>query len=485
MEAVARTRRRGAPAGGPPAARSSSSASWARASRAPARAAAAELGAEPLDADRELERELGEPIEAFFDREGEAAFRAREEELVLRLLERAERRVLGARRRGAAVGRACARRSRRHIVVHLEVDPDDGWRRASGKGRPLARDRARFDELLRRAPRAYESLADALLPAGGRATCRARAPGAATRLRARRRREARLVWAAPTSGDYPVYVGRGAAPQRLLPPARRAALRRHRRGRGGAPRRLHRRAGDARPSRGPRASARRRSRAAERVLRGMARAGVERDDLLVALGGGVVGDLGGLLRRHLPARDPLRAGAEHARRPGRLGVRGQDRRRPAGGQELRRRLPPAGERPRRPRAARHASSRGALRGLRGGRQDGVDRRRALWTRVRRGGEPDRGGRDPGCLRTKLSVVAEDERDAGRRQVLNLGHTVAHAIEAATGYCALRHGEAVASGCCARYGCQGGSRSGRRSPTCWRRMASRPPSKESIPTTWWR
>ena len=29
----------------------------------------------------------------------------------------------------------------------------------------------------------------------------------------------------------------------------------------------------------------------------------------------------------------------------------------------------------------------------------------------------------GCLRTKLAVVAEDERDAGRRQVLNLGHTV--------------------------------------------------------------
>jgi shikimate kinase / 3-dehydroquinate synthase len=43
------------------------------------------------------------------------------------------------------------------------------------------------------------------------------------------------------------------------------------------------------------------------------------------------------------------------------------------------------------------------------------------------------------------VVAEDERDAGRRQVLNLGHTVAHAIEAATGYIRYRHGEAVAVG----------------------------------------
>jgi shikimate kinase/3-dehydroquinate synthase len=50
-----------------------------------------------------------------------------------------------------------------------------------------------------------------------------------------------------------------------------------------------------------------------------------------------------------------------------------------------------------------------------------------------------------CVRTKLGVVAEDERDAGRRQVLNLGHTVGHAIEAATGYERYRHGEAVGLG----------------------------------------
>ena len=43
------------------------------------------------------------------------------------------------------------------------------------------------------------------------------------------------------------------------------------------------------------------------------------------------------------------------------------------------------------------------------------------------------------------MVAEDERDGGRRQVLNLGHTVGHAIEAATGYARYRHGEAVGIG----------------------------------------
>jgi shikimate kinase/3-dehydroquinate synthase len=50
-----------------------------------------------------------------------------------------------------------------------------------------------------------------------------------------------------------------------------------------------------------------------------------------------------------------------------------------------------------------------------------------------------------CARTKLRVVAEDERDGGRRQVLNLGHTVGHAIETATGYARYRHGEAVGLG----------------------------------------
>jgi shikimate kinase / 3-dehydroquinate synthase len=47
--------------------------------------------------------------------------------------------------------------------------------------------------------------------------------------------------------------------------------------------------------------------------------------------------------------------------------------------------------------------------------------------------------------TKLRVVAGDERDAGGRQVLNLGHTVGHAIETVTGYARYRHGEAVGLG----------------------------------------
>lgn len=50
-----------------------------------------------------------------------------------------------------------------------------------------------------------------------------------------------------------------------------------------------------------------------------------------------------------------------------------------------------------------------------------------------------------CCHMKARVVTEDEREAGLRAVLNLGHTVGHAIEAAQGYGAMRHGEAIALG----------------------------------------
>ncbi len=50
-------------------------------------------------------------------------------------------------------------------------------------------------------------------------------------------------------------------------------------------------------------------------------------------------------------------------------------------------------------------------------------------------------------RNKAAVVAADEREAGQRALLNLGHTFGHALETATGYRELLHGEAVAIGLC--------------------------------------
>lgn len=49
------------------------------------------------------------------------------------------------------------------------------------------------------------------------------------------------------------------------------------------------------------------------------------------------------------------------------------------------------------------------------------------------------------IRVKARIVSEDEREGGRRAVLNLGHTVGHALEAVSGYSRLTHGEAVSLG----------------------------------------
>jgi 3-dehydroquinate synthase len=52
-----------------------------------------------------------------------------------------------------------------------------------------------------------------------------------------------------------------------------------------------------------------------------------------------------------------------------------------------------------------------------------------------------------CGQVKSEIVSEDERDTGRRLLLNLGHTFGHAIEAASDYDGISHGEAVAVGMC--------------------------------------
>lgn len=48
---------------------------------------------------------------------------------------------------------------------------------------------------------------------------------------------------------------------------------------------------------------------------------------------------------------------------------------------------------------------------------------------------------------KAAIVAEDEREAGKRALLNLGHTFGHAIETGMGYGEWLHGEAVGAGMC--------------------------------------
>jgi 3-dehydroquinate synthase len=50
-----------------------------------------------------------------------------------------------------------------------------------------------------------------------------------------------------------------------------------------------------------------------------------------------------------------------------------------------------------------------------------------------------------CIQVKADVVGADEREGGERRILNFGHTVGHALEAETGYKRLLHGEAVGWG----------------------------------------
>jgi shikimate kinase / 3-dehydroquinate synthase len=401
-----------------------------------ARAVAGELGVQPLDSDHELERELGEPIEEYFDREGERAFRAREEEVVLRLLERGESTVL-ALGGGALASERVRAALTGHTVVHLEVEPDDAWRRASGKGRPLARDRGRFDQLHGDRVAVYESVADAVLPPSGRDTVRSALPA----LRALREAPAgtRLVWAVSESGEYPVFLGRGLIASGFFHPAegRRFVVtdetvdRHHRLD---AEARIVAMAGEEHKT----------IHGAEFVLRQLAQAGAERGDLVVALGGGVVGDLAGFCAaiyqrgvRHVQVPTTLVAQVDSAY-GGKTGVDLPEGKNYAGAYHQPEAVlcdPVALETlPPEELSAGYAEVvKTAL--IAGG---------PLWARVRQGGEPD----DDvimGCLRTKLAVVAADERDAGVRQVLNLGHTVGHAIEAATGYSRYRHGEAIGIG----------------------------------------
>lgn len=63
-----------------------------------------------------------------------------------------------------------------------------------------------------------------------------------------------------------------------------------------------------------------------------------------------------------------------------------------------------------------------------------------------GDAPPRSGKlIAACCRVKARCIAADERDDGPRRLLNFGHTFGHVYEAAGGYAAYTHGEAVAAG----------------------------------------
>ena len=190
----------------------------------------------------------------------------------------------------------------------------------------------------------------------------------------------------------------------------------------------------------------------EKLLRQMARAGGDRGSLLIAFGGGIVGDVGGFL-----AAIYMR-GISYVQVPTTFlaqvdsSVGGKTAVNLPEGKNL------VGSFHQPLAVFADIGVLGTLpdRELRAGLMEsvkaGIIRDRSL-VRFMEEHAGEVLGRDPKALekviaasiRLKAGVVNKDERENGLRMILNLGHTVGHALEQATGYKTLLHGEAVAWG----------------------------------------
>lgn len=416
------------------------------------RGAATVLGEPFADLDAEIERDLGAPPAELFSHDGEAAFRAAEERLALQLLDRGGVVALGG---GAVESERVRGALRSCFTVWCRISEPAAWERCEGTDRPLARDRHEFARRFEARAPFYEDVADAILTHGGERVGRMAAPW----LRATAGLAgARLAWGSSASGEYPAIVGTGAiglldalpapapelngaggrVPARWFAVGDRAALAHHRALLPSTEALIELDGGEERKT----------LREAEAVLRELAAAGARREDGVLAFGGGVVGDLAGFCaatyQRGVPlvqAPTTLVAQVDSAY-GGKTGVDLPEAKNYAGAYHM----PTAVLADPAVLATLPAAELAA--GFAEVVKTGLIAGGELWERVRGLREFEPAELDDvifACARTKLDVVAADERDSGRRQVLNLGHTVGHAIETASGYRRYRHGEAVALG----------------------------------------
>jgi shikimate kinase/3-dehydroquinate synthase len=400
------------------------------------------LAGRAQDIDELIEAQTGMSVRDFFDSEGEDAFREVESDVAVRLLREADGGVL-ALGGGTVLSPDVQSELKRHVVVWLDVAADTAWDRVSESDRPLvARGRPKFDALLAERRPIYAGLANAVLPEGDPNMILRALPSiqALTDLPG-----AKMLWARSASGEYPVFVGMDLLKSEWWPLAGRrfcvtdSAV--------GPLYTGHLAPLEATvevpPGEGAKTMAE-----AERVLSGLARAGMTREDHVVALGGGVVGDLAGFCAHAyqrgvavVQAPTTLVAQVDSAY-GGKTGVDLPEGKNYAGAYHL-----PAAviadtgtlaSLPREELAA------GFVEALKTGLLAGGE----LWEQVRAIEALDPAELDDvvfACARHKCAVVAADERDAGLRHSLNLGHTVGHAIEAASGYARYRHGEAIGLG----------------------------------------
>ena len=411
------------------------------AGKSTALAAARQVGLETIEVDELMEREMGLPITAAFERFGEEGFREREAELVGGLLERIEGGAIGLGG-GSVLSPRIRAALARHIVVWLQVGPTEAWRRIAGSDRPLATSAEDVERLLATRLPLYEELADAIVSPGDRGIAARALP--AIQALAELPAETKLLWASSASGEYPILVGRGLLGAGWWPlQGRRFAI---------SDRNILAAVGDRAPAFDllveiPPGERSKSLAEADSILRQFAQAGMTREDHVVALGGGVVGDLGGfcahLYQRGVPVvQMPTTLVAQvDSAYGGKTGVDLPEGKNYAGAYH-------------RPSAVITDPS--ALASLPPGElasgfvevlKTGLLAGGELWDQVRAIEAIDVDGLDDvifRCARYKCEVVAADETDRGLRHVLNLGHTVGHAIETVTNY-AYKHGEAVGLG----------------------------------------
>jgi shikimate kinase/3-dehydroquinate synthase len=412
------------------------------AGKSTALAAARHDGLETTEIDRLMEDEFGVPIAEAFERHGEEGFRARESGIVGELLERADGGAI-ALGGGSILSPRVREALDRHVVVWLQVDVAEAWRRIAHTGRPLATSEEDVARLLAVRLPIYEELADAVIPPRDRDVVARAMPY----LRALERlpEGTRMLWASSASGEYPAFVGRGLLESGWWPLESRRFCVSDRVVAELYAERVHGLA--ARIEVEPGESAKTLSEA-EHVLRELARAGMTREDHVVALGGGVVGDLAGFCA-HAYQRgvDVVQVpttlvGQVDSAYGGKTGVDLPEGKNYVGAYHL-----PAAvisDTTTLATLPEEELAAGFVEAVKTGLLAGG----ALWERVRDIDELDPAALDDvvfACARYKCEVVAADERDAGLRQLLNLGHTVGHAIEAAGGYAHYRHGEAVGLG----------------------------------------
>jgi shikimate kinase/3-dehydroquinate synthase len=118
------------------------------------------IGRPFFDLDREIERSLRRSIPDLFRREGEAQFRIVEAERALSTLRFDRPSVLALG--GGAIETAAIREALRKyaLTVLLEVEVDEAWERVQQSSRPLAKDREQFQALYERRRSLYEEAAD-------------------------------------------------------------------------------------------------------------------------------------------------------------------------------------------------------------------------------------------------------------------------------------------------------------------------------------